>query len=165
MLIKSYRLIGLSIIFLLVGCGFHLRGMIAIPPWLNHVALINQEEHTVLAAMIKQQFEDNHVKVQSASDAPYWLILYNETLQEQIVSVSSSSTPRQYQLIYMVQFKLQTRQGGELLPLNQVMVTRQLTVNNDRILSNDSQQAIIKREMQREAAVQILNRLSRCRII
>ncbi|MDF1928913.1 hypothetical protein PGH45_00900 [Legionella pneumophila] len=40
-------------------------------------------------------------------------------------------------------------------------MSRQLTVNNDRILGSNEEQALLVSEMRRDAAIQIINRLNR----
>ncbi|WP_133127317.1 LPS assembly lipoprotein LptE [Legionella nagasakiensis] len=152
----------LSCMLLLTGCGFHLRGAVDMPSWLDRVAIINQSGHQELEHVLEEQLQAYHVYVSSdPSLANYWLFLQNESFQQQITSVSSSTTPRQYQLIYTVQFKLQRAKGKVIIPSNQLVITRQLTVNSDRILGSDEEEAIIKKEMRRDATLQMLYRLSR----
>lgn len=147
---------------LLSGCGFHLRGMIEIPRWFTNVAIISQNAPRDLTTQLKEQLQAYHVNVSAYPDlANYWLIIENDNFQQQITSVSSSTTPRQYQLIYTVLFKLQARDGKEIIPSDQVVVTRQITINGDRILGSDEEEAITKNEMIRDAVTQILNRLSK----
>ena len=143
------------------GCGFHLRGMVDMPQWLENVAII-QEGQRILAPFLQDQLEAYKINVVSQpSLAKYWLIIETESFQQQITSISSSTTPRQYQLIYTVHFKLQTAQGRTIIPSSPVIVTRQLTVNSDRILGSDEEEVITRREMRRDAIIQILNRISK----
>ena len=145
----------------MTGCGFHLRGMVDMPQWLNNVAIINEGPQE-LSSFVQAQLQAYNINV---SDDPalasYWLFMQPEAFQQQITSVSASTTPRQYQLIYTVHFKLQTRQGKAIIPAGQVVVTRQITVNSDRILGSDEEEEITKKEMRQDAAIQILNRLGR----
>lgn len=145
----------------LSSCGFHLRGSIEIPRWLDSIAIIHTGYYE-LNHLLKQQFEAYHILVQDdPSQANYWLFIQSESFQQQISSVSSSTTPRQYQLTYIVQFRLQSRQGREVIPSGQIVSTRQLTVNSDRILGSDDEEAILKQEMRRDLVIQLMNRLSR----
>lgn len=146
---------------LLVGCGFHLRGMVAMPSWLNNVAIVaeNSTSHELIT-LLKNQFHAYTIRLApSVNKASYILIIESDSSQQQITSVSASTTPRQYQLIYIVRFKMVNRKGKEILPSSQVAVSRQLTVNNDRILGSDAEEATIHAEMQRDAVIQIINRL------
>ncbi|OGV51261.1 MAG: hypothetical protein A3F46_03590 [Legionellales bacterium RIFCSPHIGHO2_12_FULL_42_9] len=151
----------LIIAFLLLSsCGFHLRGLAEIPDWLNNIAIVVENGNRELEPLLNAELESYHVKVSSSkTKAPYWLIIENDSLQKQITNISASTTPRQYLLIYTVQFSLIKNKGETLLSSNTVTVNRQFTLNNDRILGSDYEEMIFKREMERDAVSLILSRL------
>lgn len=152
----------LCIFILISGCGFHLRGQMDIPTWLDQVAIINQGAHYEMDRLIKEQLQANHIKVcMDPALAKYWLILESDSYNQQITSISSSTTPRQYQLLYTVLFKLKQVRGDDIIPSGKVIVTRQITLNSDRILGSDSEEALIQKEMRQSAATNILTQLSR----
>lgn len=147
---------------MLTGCGFHLRGIAEIPKWLNNVAIITSDSNKELISLLNTILEGYKIQVNSDPDkADYWLIVEKPTLQQQIISVGASTNPRQYQLILTIQYSLQTRKGEIIKPKRSVVVNRQLTVNNDRILGSNEEETILVNEMRRDAVIQILNRLSR----
>ena len=77
-----------------------------------------------------------------------------------MTNVSASQTPRQYLLLYSVQFTLISSGGVTIMPSTHIIITRQFTLNNDRILGSNYEEMTFKREMEREAAAQIISRLS-----
>lgn len=158
---RKYWLGIFSAILLLTGCGFHLRGMLDMPRWLNQISIVNQSANRNLEPWLVEQLEAYHIQISDdAARAKYWLIIEHDDVQEQIKSISSSTTPRQYQLIYTVRFKLQRTRGAEIIPSTQVLVTRQVTINSDRILGSTGEAELLKSEMERDAAMQIIARLS-----
>jgi LPS-assembly lipoprotein len=155
------RLSFILLLALLAGCGFHLRGMNNVPPWLNQVAVIVQEGHQDLGHWLKEQLEAYKISVPTDSAlANYWLIIEKDGYRQEITNVSSSTAPRQYLLIYDVQFSITNRKGRLIIPSSHVIITRQVTINNDRILGSDAEETLLKNEMRQEAAMQIINRLS-----
>ena len=147
---------------LLSGCGFHLRGMHERPQWLSNVTLVIENENRDLGAFLSQQLKANGISTNTnPSSATYWLIIEKDHFQQQVGSISSSTTPRQYQLFYSVQFKLQHAKGKDILSSSQVVVTRQVTLNSERILGSTHEEDLTKAEMQKDAAMQIIDRLSR----
>lgn len=147
---------------LLSSCGFHLRGLNDIPPWLNNVAIVVQNAHRDLGPMLKTQLEAYKIRVMpNTTQADYLLVIESDGIQQQITGVAASTAPRQYLLIYDVQFTLVKVKGGIIVPSSQVFVTRQLTINNDRILGSNFEETQISYEMRRDAAIQIINRLGR----
>lgn len=151
-----WLLIGLT----LSGCGFHLRGVLNMPTWLTDVAIIVEAANRDLDPMLKEQLQAYHIRMSSdPATARYWLIIEEDQEEQHITSVSSSTTPRQYQITYRVKFKLQAAKGKEIIPLSTVTTTRQLTVNSDRILGSNDEENTLKREMRRDAALQIMDRI------
>jgi LPS-assembly lipoprotein len=147
---------------LLNGCGFHLRGMVDMPKWLNNVAIFVQPAQRELEPLLQSQLQS--YKIQVISDptiANYWLIVENDNFQQNISSISSSTTPRQYQLVYTVRFKLQRADGEEIIPPKSIAISRQITINSNRILGSNDEEESFKIEMKRDAATQIINRISR----
>lgn len=146
---------------LLTSCGFHLRGMVEMPQWLNNISIVMQNAHRELEPLLSAQLQAYGIRVNpDPSTATYWLIIEQDDFQQQITSISSSTTPRQYQLIYTVRFKFQRAKGQEIMPSKQVVVTRQITINSDRILGSTNEEEQSKLEMERDAAIQIIARLS-----
>lgn len=147
---------------LLAACGFHLRGMVDMPSWLNNVAIVIQNASRDLAPVLKDQLQAYNIHIASSpTKAEYLLIIEQDNYQQQITNVGASTAPRQYILIYEVLFKLISKPGQVIIPSSHITVTRQLTVNNDRILGSDAEELLLYNEMRRDAAMQIINRISR----
>lgn len=143
------------------GCGFHLRGFSDFPRWLDNIAIVIQNTHPDLETLLKAQFEFYHKMVCNIpSQASYLLVLEEDNYREQITNVSASTTPRIFLLTYTVKFSLLASNGRPILASSTVRVTRQLTINNNRLLGSDLEEAVLKNELRKEAAVNIANRLS-----
>ncbi|MDP3269249.1 MAG: LPS assembly lipoprotein LptE [Legionella sp.] len=159
---KRGRLALLFLTFMLTACGFHLRGIVDIPKWLNNVAIISKDGDRQFGTVIGSHLISHQISVNpEPSLADYWLIINKINVQQQIISIGASTNPRQYQIIMTVEFLLQSRKGQIIKAPSQVVVIRQLTVNNDRILGSNQEEAILMAEMRRDAVIQIINRLSR----
>lgn len=161
-LAKTALRINLVILSLLISsCGFHLRGFIDMPAWLNDVAIILESANHDLGPMLTAQLEAYHIRVSNdPQNAHYWLIIEQDHEDQQLISVSSSTTPRQYQLLYTVQFKLQEAKG-KVITAGRVTTSRQLTVNSNRILGSNDEENTLKHEMRRDAVIKIMNRIGR----
>lgn len=132
------------------------------PSWLNHVAVVIDDAHRDLGPLLKEQLEAYHiVVVPDPTQADYLLIVEGDHNTQQLTSVSASTTPRQYQLFYTVRFRLVKNKGPVIIPSTQLGVSRQLTVNNDRILGSDFEESTLYHEMRRDAVMQMIIRLNR----
>ncbi|KTC78278.1 LPS assembly lipoprotein LptE [Legionella brunensis] len=158
------RLFLCLIITLLASCGFHLRGMADIPSWLNNIAIVIQDAHRDLQNLLKEQLEAYKLVVtEDSAQADYLLIIEKDSYRQEITNISASTAPRQYLLIYNVQFSLTQAKGRPIISSSHVIVTRQITINNDRILGSDAEETLLKNEMRADAAMQIINRLSQAK--
>lgn len=147
-----------------MSCGFHLRGMINSDSlqWLNNVAIIIEKAHNDLNPLLTEHLKAYHIRIAAdPNHAKYLLIINNETIQQNIGGISSGTTPRQCQLIYTLSFKLQESTGNELIRPTNIVVLRQITLNSNRILGSKDEESLIINEMRRDAAIQLLNQLSR----
>lgn len=159
---SSRLFIPLFLALLLSACGFHLRGMTNAPEWLDNVSIISKDGNKELTSILKSQLEGYKIRVNSdPAFAKYWLIINKINFRQQIVSIGASTNPRQYQLILAIEFMLQTSKGIVVKPPRFISISRQLTVNSDRILGSSDEEAILINEMKKEAVLQIINRLSR----
>jgi LPS-assembly lipoprotein len=150
--------------FFLLSCGFHLRQCPVLPPSMHQIYLISTIQDKELFSKLKTQFNANHVQLlHHPNGAPYWLTLSNFNVQRQIVSVGSGSNPRQYQLTMLIDFLLQTHQGVVIKPKTTIKVSRQLSVNNDRILGSNAEEELLENEMKDDLVIQIMNRLGDAR--
>lgn len=144
----------------LMGCGFHLRGFVSMPKWLHDIAIVEESINRDLAPMLKEQLNAYHIRVAEDPEyAHYWLILEQDKEEQHITAISSSTTPRQYQMNYQVTFKLQAANGNEIIPSTHVTTTRQVTINSNRILGSSDEENTLKHEMRKEAVIQIMDRL------
>ncbi|STX29029.1 Rare lipoprotein B [Legionella beliardensis] len=155
------RLILFCLIGLITSCGFKLRGWVEMPTWLNNVAIIVRGAHHDLIPMLKDSLQAYRIHVtDNPSQASYLLILERDAVQQQITSVGASTNSRQYLLIYTLQYSLLKVGGEQVITSRTVTSSRQLTVNNNRILGSDNEETMLYHEMRQDAVRQIVNQLS-----
>lgn len=155
----AYALVLSVVVILITGCGFKLRGLMDSPSWLSSIAIDIQDVHQDLAFALKENFKALGIPVVPPSSGQYLLVVEKDESQQQITSVSASTTPRQYQLHYRVTYSLLKANGEPIISSNSILVSRQLTVNNNRILGSNFEEMLSYKEMRKEAAMQIVNRL------
>lgn len=158
---KARYIICTIISLLLTACGFHLRGFVTdIHPQFDNIAISIQNAHRDLELLLKDGLLTYGISVTDPTHASYLLVVEQDSKHQQITNVAASTAPRQYLISYDVQFTLIKVKGPVLIPSSHVMVSRQLTINNNRILGSNYEEAVFYSEMRRDAAIQIINRLS-----
>ncbi|HHT0593139.1 TPA: LPS assembly lipoprotein LptE [Legionella anisa] len=154
-------LVPLLLLLLLSACGFHLRGMDNVPNWLNNVAIISENDDKQFISILQSRLEGSDVEVNpEPSRAKYWLIVNEVNLQQQIISVGASTNPRQYTLTLTVVFVLKTRAGQVINAPGRISISRELILNNNRILGSKDEESILIGEMKQDAVTQVIYRLS-----
>lgn len=158
---KSIKFLIPLIITLFTGCGLHLQNYANIPPWFNNVAVINEDVKNDLRPEIIEQLKAYKINIcTNPKQADYLLILEKDKNVENITAVSSSTTPRQYQMTYAIKYKVRrARDGVDVIPASSAVVTRQFTINSNRILGSDYEGDTLRQEMCRDAVAQILDHI------
>jgi LPS-assembly lipoprotein len=79
--------------------------------------------------------------------------------ERQIMSVSGGGRVREFELRYRVSFRLIDAKGLELIPTNEIALRRILPYTDAQVVAKEGEEAMLVREMQSDAAAQILRRL------
>ncbi len=145
----------------LAGCGLHLQNYGDIPKWFNNVAVVNQGVQHEIRPMIIEQLKAYKLHIcKNPKEADYWLVLETDKNTENITAVSSSTTPRQYQMTYAIKYKVEhAKTGKDVIPSSSAVVTRQFTINSNRILGSDYEGDLLRQEMYKDAVAQILDHI------
>lgn len=146
---------------LLTACGFHLRGIMPLPTAFNQVAIVNHQVDHHLQMELEKRLHQHHIQViENPALAHYLIILEKEKLSEQLTNVAASTAPRQYQLVYQVQFQLLDKGGKPLVPLQTITTQLEAIINNNRILGSNFEAHTIENDLKQHAAQQIVDRIS-----
>lgn len=152
------------------ACGFHLRGTgkVEMPAALSILQVRVEgnllENNPLLVAVKNALRTQTDVQIQESGDAPR-LLLYGEQSDSRVLSVTSAGKVDEYLLKYEVSFRL-VDVGNKLLSEPQtVKVQRDHQFDRLNVLAKEREEQELRREMQRDAAQQILRRLSRIALI
>ncbi|GEA06324.1 LPS-assembly lipoprotein LptE [Alteromonas sp. KUL42] len=153
----------LSVSTLLSGCGFHLRSGPSLPDNINTVAIDSARAHAPLARAL-----DKHLNVYglnsvdksalSTTANSIHIYLLPEQLERQLLSVYPSGQVAEYELIYIVRYRVQFP-GKEAL-MAQFEVVRDYQDDPDQVLAKSRELELMLDEMRDEAADIIIRRLS-----
>jgi LPS-assembly lipoprotein len=159
-----------TLYFSLVSCGFHLRGTgkVEMSPALSVLQVRVEgnllENNPLLVAMKNALGTQTDIQVQESGDAPR-LMLYGEQSDSRVLSVTSAGNVDEYLLIYEVSFRLVDVDNKLLSEPQTVKVHRDHRFDRLNVLAKEREEQELRREMQRDAAQQILRRLSRITLI
>ncbi|WP_273428462.1 LPS assembly lipoprotein LptE [Chitinibacter tainanensis] len=141
---------------LLVACGFHLRGQGPAAKLSFTTAQVVGEG--AASQELTRQFQLMQITV-TRNQPELSVQILNESADRQVLSVNNSGQVSEYRLFYRVRFS--ANQKGEPL-LDDVPLTLQRNISWDEnsVLSKESEEARLYKEMQRDAAAQIVRRIA-----
>ena len=144
----------------LAGCGFHLRGGAKLPEGIDVVYLSGGSE--ALSSEVAE-----YVKIAGASvtdraeDADAILAISGETFGRRLLSVDpNTGKEREFELSYALTFALRDPSGRPIVGDQPLKLLRDYVFYPDQVIGKSREQNVIQDEMVRDAAEQILSRLS-----
>lgn len=148
----------------LLGCGFQLSGTgsrsNSIPFESVYISALEGEPiRTELKNSI--QSSGKTLVLDKPLDAEAILHIISAKYTKHIWSISGSGRVREFQLRYRVSYRLADSKGLEIIPLSIVNLSRILPFADAQVLAKQAEEKMLAREMYRDAAQQILRRLSK----
>jgi LPS-assembly lipoprotein len=80
-----------------------------------------------------------------------------------VLSLSSGGRVSEYALTKRVSFRLSDKEGRDWIPAGEIVIRRSYTFNESEVLAREHEESRVLREMQTDAAQQILRRLQAAR--
>ncbi|MDK9704526.1 MAG: LPS assembly lipoprotein LptE [Sulfuritalea sp.] len=177
----------LSVVLLLIGalsaCGFKLRGSEALPGYKLPFSTIALTLPTTseFYAQLKRNIEASSpgTRVVDAKDAEAILTVLGDTNQKNILSLNAAGRAREYQLVRTFSFKVHANIAAdvpapqvkytdarpavvatEYIPPSTITLRRDITFSDDLVLSKESEEALLQRDMQSDLVQQLMRRLA-----
>lgn len=154
------RILAIVVLGLLTAaCGFQLRGQAKLPFETLYVAIPQISE---LGTELKRNIiAGTHTRlVNDPAQAQAILDLISEDRGKSILSFDTSGRVREFQLRYRISFRVRDARGLDYLPQSEIRLTRDISFNDAQVLSKESEELLLFRDMQSDMVQQILRRLA-----
>jgi len=142
----------------LVGCGFRLRGTAELPFSAVYVPGASGGIALDLARNIRAG--TNAKVVSDAKEADAILQFTSETREKEILSLTGAGRVREFRLHYKVGFRVHDGKGSDYVPQSTLELTRDVSFNDAEILSKESEEQFLYRDMQADMAQLIMRRIA-----
>ena len=155
-----FRILVLALTIMVAGgCGYQLRGAASLPPDLVGIHVAGPRVVTRALVLL---LESGGIQVAPGRDsASFVLKLSGERLHRRVLSVDSDTgKEREFELVYQVAFEVTGASGEELLAKQTVTLLRDYIFDANAVLGKSREQAVLHAEMRRDAAAQIVRRIS-----
>jgi LPS-assembly lipoprotein len=144
---------------LLAACGFQLRGKAELPPEMARTQLVIQDQYSTFARRIRVMLEQSGVSLVTVHEATAVLeIPRNEVLTE-VLTIGDNARVREYRISHTVQFRLLRADGTELIPLQTIRQTRDISFDEQQILAVSREQEYVRQDLANTLSRLLLSRL------
>ena len=166
----KHLVIGLLVLGIAAGCGFKLRGALSVDLPFKTVYVAGVADTSPFAQVLKSQLRANGIGVvpdDYKDRAQVILRVLGDQQMKTVVAVNPTGLAREYRLTYRLGFKVDSGSGIELYPPTTIEQMREISFNPQtpqEVLSKEQEDALLIRDMQNDAAIQVLQRLSTIRV-
>jgi LPS-assembly lipoprotein len=150
-------LIAVLLALIVSACGFKLRGVAD----LSFNTLYIQGSKLTLSRDLERQLKANGVTiVQSADDAEVLLELMSKSSQKRIMSLSGGGLVREFELLYLLNFRIREASNPLWGPVQTIRGRRDLSYNDNVLLGKAEEEARLNLDMRSDAIRELLKRLT-----
>jgi LPS-assembly lipoprotein len=157
-----YKLSLLTIMLLIVGCGFKIRGDYGLPANIQQLQLLAVQKNAPLHRILGKQLQSFNIEVldNTANTSQVDAIVYltSDQLERRLLSLFSTGQVAEYELVYTLKYQLQfPAPGAQEIEFD---VTREYQDDPDAVLAKSRELDLIQNEMRREAANRIIRQIA-----
>ncbi len=143
------------------GCGFQMRGSSSLPfetLYIPGSSTMGVELKRNIAAGTGTR------PVNTPEEAQAQIIFTQDMREKVILSLNTAGRVREFKLRHRVGFRVVDSGGREYLPLNEIVLTRDVSFNDAQLLAKEAEETLLYREMQADMVQQIMRRLGAARV-
>jgi len=142
------------------GCGFHRQGVTTMSPLMKATYIDAEDDRSGFQLELRRALLASGARiVPTAEEATATLRIARDETGRRVLSVSARNTPREYEVYYLVRYSV-TAGGKELLPPQDLELTRDYSFDETRLLAKEEEEEILRAAIARDLAGIVLRRLA-----
>ncbi|MED5621525.1 LPS-assembly lipoprotein LptE [Ideonella sp. BN130291] len=130
----------------------------------HSIALKGFERRSPLADELRRSLADVAKVTDDAAQAEVVLEALTDTREKSVVASTAAGQVRELQLRVRFRFRLTTPGGRELLPPDELVLSRDMSYNETNALAKEQEENLLYRAMQSDIVNQVMRRVSAARI-
>jgi LPS-assembly lipoprotein len=143
----------------LIACGFQLRGVQQLP--FSSLFVSSPSASPVATSLTRILQNQSGLQLTTdAKSAQAAIEILNDARERHILALSGAGKVREFELRQRVSFRVVGAGGKELIPANEIVITRAFAFNDAQVLAKESEEALLYRDMQDDIVQQIMRRLA-----
>jgi len=142
------------------ACGFHLRGVRQLSPEISVIYLTTTNVNSLLTRYLRQQLQASGAQVtKTRKEALSVLEILTDTTNRRVLSVGSTGKVREYELHYVVTYRVLGADGKKILPRRELVLNRVMLFDETDVLGKSNEEGLVRREMQQDIVRMIMRQL------
>jgi LPS-assembly lipoprotein len=156
----------ITVVLMIVGCGFKLRGDYGLPADIQQLQLLATQKNTPMHRILEKQLQSFNIQVLdntaslSQIDKQVDAIVYltSDQLERRLLSLFSTGQVAEYELVYTIRYQIQfPAQDPQEIEFD---VTREYQDDPNAVLAKSRELDLIQNEMRHEAANRIIRQIA-----
>jgi LPS-assembly lipoprotein len=149
----------LLLVALSTGCGFHLRGDVALPPGLGAIHLSLPDDLSPFAVELRRGLERvDALMIPSATGAGTIIRVRVDRTGRRVLAVSARNTPTEYEIYYVLEYSID-RNGSQVVEPQRLELTRNFSFDESLVLAKGHEEDVLREALARDLADLVLRRL------
>lgn len=144
---------------LLAGCGFQLRGSAQLPPEMAKTQLVIADPYSEVARRVRVLLEHSGAQIVSPEQATAILEIPQNLSSTEVLTIGDNARVREYRISHTLQFRLTDPSGKELIPLQTIRQSRDISFDEQRILALSREEEYIRKDLADTVSRMLVSRL------
>lgn len=151
----------LFLVTALAGCGFHLRGAVALPEAMTRTELRGAPPEGPLGIEIAQVLRNaGGTLVGPGEGGTAVMHIVSERFDRRVASVGETGKASEYELRYVLTAALRTPDDKALMPEQSVAVVQTYGFDPANVLGSSNEEELLRGEMRRQAVRQLMRQIN-----
>ncbi len=149
----------IGLILLCSACGFQLREDMDLPPEMKHMRMVIDNDYGLLARRTRVLLEQSGVTFVGSEDATAFLEIPGNKVVTEVLTVGDNTRVREFRISHTVRFRVTDVDGRDIIPLQTIRQSRELSFDEQEILATSREQEYLKQDLAETLAHMLVARL------
>jgi len=140
-------IMAVCLVLSLTGCGFHLRGKAQLPPEMKQTRLVIGDQYSMFARRVRVLLEQAGVQFVTSVDATALLEIPQNEVVTEVLTIGDNARVREYRISHTVRFRVTAANGSEIIPLQTIRQTREVSFDEQQILAISRELEYVKQDL------------------
>jgi LPS-assembly lipoprotein len=141
------------------ACGFQLRDQATLPPAMARTQMVVDDPYSTLARRLRVMLERSGVQLVESGQATAILEIPANQVVTEVLTIADNARVREYRVTHTVQFRLTDAAGQELIGLQTLRQSREISFDEQKILASSREQEYLREDLAETLARLMVARL------